>query len=125
MDPLSLMLMAAKAGAGAESGAPQQMLQPSGAIPQPQPMGPQNPMTAQTAGAPPAQQQGLGDLMSGIKAPQGVEPKFSGGVSGSGLPYVGRIEDMLSPFLQASGAGKPQMLPTLGMLLSQAPGGGR
>jgi hypothetical protein len=64
-------------------------------------------------------------MLSGIEAPKAAEPKFSGGVSGSGLPYVSRIEDLLSPFMQATQPGQTGTLPTLGQLLSQAPGGGR
>lgn len=126
LDPMTLMMLASKANPG---GAGDPLLNPAGSMP----IAPTAAMGAQSPGfqagsapaAPSAPGQSLGDMLKGVQAPQGAEPKFSGGVSGSGLPYVSRIEDMVSPFLQASGAGKQQMMPTLGMLLSQAPGGGR
>lgn len=124
MDPLSMMFLASNLS---QAGQEQPMLNPAGSMPMggaPVSPGPQ----AAAAAAPGGMGQamgGLGKMMSGIQAPGGTDPKFSGGVSGSGLPYVSRIEDMISPFLQATGAGKPQSMPTLGMLLSQAPGGGR
>lgn len=126
MDP-NLLAMLLGSGVNPE-GAADPMLNPAGSMP----MGGQqmaNPMNLATGGAPstpsPAAPGGnsLGQLLQGVKAPEAQAPKFSGGVTGSGLPYVSRAEDMVNPFLQATGAAKPQMLPTLGALLAQ--GGGR
>lgn len=118
MDPMMLMMLASGANPG---GAGDSMMNPAGSMPMGgAPMA--NPMgNVGGPGASPAGGMGgLGQMLQGIKAPQADAPKFSGGVSGSGLPYVSRIEDMVSPFLQASGAGKPAMMPTLGQLLAQA-----
>lgn len=118
-DPMTLMMMASGANPG---GAADPLLNPQGGMPMggaqmPNPMG-------NVGGAPqqPGGMQSLGKLMQGIEAPKGVEPKFSGGVSGSQLPYVSRIEDMISPFMQAVKPQQTGQLPTLGMLLG---GGGR
>lgn len=119
MDPMTLMMLASGLNSG---GAGDSMMNPAGSMPMGgAPMA--NPMAAAAGagGAPGGGMGGLGQMLSGIKAPQAEAPKFSGGVSGSGLPYVSRIEDMVSPFLQASGAGKAAMMPTLGQLLA---GGG-
>jgi hypothetical protein len=120
MDPLSVMLMAS----GQQQPGMENMLNPAGSMP----MG-GAPMANPMAPAGGAQGGGglgsIGDMLSGIKAPQAEAPKFSGGVSGSGLPYVSRMEDLVNPFLQATGANRPPSMPTLGALLSQAPGGGR
>lgn len=125
IDPMTLMMLASNANPG---GAANPLLNPAGSAPTAampaQSPGPQAAM-AGTAGGPAGGMGSLGDMLKGVQAPSSPDPKFSGGVSGSGLPYVSRIEDMISPFLQATGAGKSQMAPTLGMLLSQAPGGGR
>lgn len=118
---MTLMMIASNAN---PSGAANPLLNPAGGeattAMMPQAPGPQ-------AGAPPSPMggQSLGDMLKGIEAPKAPDPKFSGGVSGSGLPYVSRIEDMVNPFLQATGANKMGAIPTLGSLLSQAPGGGR
>lgn len=59
----------------------------------------------------------LGKMMSGIEGTKAPDPKFSGGVSGSGLPYQNRVEDVMTPWLAAM---KPQQtggVPTLGRLL--------
>lgn len=120
MDPMTLMMIASNANPG---GAANPLLNPEGSAPTtamaPQLPGPQ-------AGAPaPGAGPSLGDMLSGIQAPKAPDPKFSGGVSGSGLPYVSRMEDLVNPFLQATGANRPGAMPTLGSILSQAPGGGR
>lgn len=119
-DPLTLMLMAS----GQQQPGMGQMLNPAGSTPMPS-MGMGAAPGAGAGGQAPGGMGSIGDMLAGVKAPQAADPKFSGGVSGSGLPYVSRMEDMVNPFLQASGAGKASMLPTLGALLSQAPGGGR
>lgn len=122
MDPISLMLMASgqqQPGMGA-------LLNPQGSMPlggatmanPAAPQGQQGVGVGGTLGS-------IGDMLSGIKAPQAEAPKFSGGVSGSGLPYVSRAEDFLNPMMQNIGGGRVPALPTLGALLSQAPGGGR
>lgn len=126
IDPLQLMMLASNANPG---GAGNPLLNPAGSSPTAamaaQSPGPQAAMAGPAGAAGMPGGGSLGDMLKGVQAPSSPDPKFSGGVSGSGLPYVSRIEDMISPFLQATGAGKSQMAPTLGMLLSQAPGGGR
>jgi hypothetical protein len=122
MDPLSMMFMAA----GQQQPGAQSLLNPQGS--QPMPMMPNQSPGPQAPGVPGAPAQGgnsLGELFAGVKAPEAQAPKFSGGVSGSQLPYLARIEDMISPFMQATHPAQAGMLPTLGSLISQAPGGGR
>lgn len=120
MDP-SMLAMLLSSGVN-PGGAGDSMMNPAGSMPLPQSQGPAIPGAAPNiAGA----AGGLGKMLSGIQAPQGQAPTFSGGVHGSQLPYVGRMEDMLSPFLNATKPEATGMLPTLGALLSQAPGGGR
>lgn len=122
MDPLSMMfMMAGQQGQGDPFANPQMQAPgiPGAMMGGQQMMAPPAPAAAQQPGS------SLGDIFAGVKAPEAQAPKFSGGVSGSGLPYVSRIEDMVSPFLQATGGAKAGMMPTLGQLISQAPGGGR
>lgn len=120
MDP-SLLAMLLSSGANPE-GAGDSMLNPQGSMPLPAGQGPAipgaGPNIAGAAG-------GLGKMLSGVQAPSSPTPVFSGGVHGSALPYVSRMEDMISPFLNATKPEATGMLPTLGALLSQAPGGGR
>lgn len=62
----------------------------------------------------------LGKLAGAIAPPQGTKPQFSGGVSGTQLPFLQRVEDIINPALNASAtrqANQPQ-LPTFAQLLS-------
>lgn len=118
LDPMTMMMLASNLNPGGQGNA---LLNPAGGSPttamMPQPPGPQAAAAAPGAGM--AGKMGsLGQMLQGVQAPQGAEPKFSGGVSGSGLPYVSRIEDMVSPFLQATNPGQVGNLPTLGQLLT-------
>lgn len=119
LDPMSMMMLAsglqqpgqeALPGLSPMAGAPQQ-----GAAVAPN-AAPQSPLGGLGS---------LGSALQGIKSPEPVKPQFSGGVSGSGLPYVAGIENSMPQFLQSIGGGRPGGMPTLGALLSQAPGGGR
>lgn len=73
--------------------------------------------------AAPAAAGGGGDLakmLSGIKAPEAQRPVFSGGVSGTSLPFLQQMPNLLNPALQASqqrigGAGQ---VPSLGQILA-------
>lgn len=105
MDPLSLMMMLSKfggqmGGAGAAGGTDS--------------IGDTNPMGGLG---------GLGKALSGVEGTKAPEPKFSGGVSGSQLPFKTAITDMMSPAVSQMQS-QQKMLPSLGALLAMAPGGG-
>ena len=59
-------------------------------------------------------------MLSGLKAPQSTKPVFGGGVSGTGLPFLQAMPNILSPALNNSAqriASTPQ-LPSLGQLMA-------
>jgi len=66
---------------------------------------------------------GMGDAMKAFQAvspPAAQKPVFSGGVSGTSLPYLQRMEDLINPALNAGAqrrASVPQ-LPTFAQLLA-------
>lgn len=66
---------------------------------------------------------GLGQVLSGVEGTKAPEPKFSGGISGSQLPFRTQITDTISPNI-AQMQQQQRLLPSLGALLAQAPGGG-
>jgi hypothetical protein len=65
---------------------------------------------------------GLGDILGAIKMPE-QKAQFSGGVTGMQLPTRTALQNTISPAMQQ--LTNPGLMPTLGALLSQAPGGGR
>lgn len=128
LDPMMLMMLASGANPG---GAANPLLDPNAGTAPISPMAPN--MQLPSAGAPaapeanPMQQLGqagdtLGQVLGSVKAPTAAEPKFSGGVTGSGLPYLNRPEDMMSPFMQSINGAKTGSMPTLGQLLMQSGG---
>ncbi len=62
----------------------------------------------------------LGGTMQAIQPPQGQKPVFSGGVSGTSLPFLQRVEDIINPALnaQASRRASTPQLPTFAQLLA-------
>lgn len=111
MDPATLMALLSGSQAGGAGAAPP----PGGA----DTLGNINPMGGMTQGL-----GSLGTMLKGIQAPQAAEPKFSGGVNGSQLPFKPQITDMLTPAMNAAQTHSQHALPTLGALLAMAPGGG-
>lgn len=62
----------------------------------------------------------LGAMGKAIQPPQGQKPVFSGGVQGANLPFTQRMEDMITPALnaQASRRASVPQLPTFAQLLA-------
>lgn len=71
----------------------------------------------------PQQNNSFGAILGALKAPT-PDIRFTGGVSGMQLPYRTGITDMMSPFMAQLMQSRQQTsgLPSLGALLSQAPG---
>jgi hypothetical protein len=61
----------------------------------------------------------MGKTFQALNPPQAQKPVFSGGVSGAGLPFLQKVEDMINPALNAQAqrrASVPQ-LPTMAQSL--------
>lgn len=58
--------------------------------------------------------------MGAVNPPQGQKPVFSGGVSGTQLPFLQRMEDITNPALNAAAQRRASMpqLPTFAQLLA-------
>lgn len=58
--------------------------------------------------------------MQAVNPPQAQKPVFSGGVSGTSLPFLQKADDMITPFLNAAKARQSQtpQLPTFAQLLA-------
>jgi hypothetical protein len=118
MDPLTQLLIGSGVNPG---GAANPLLnpagsQPTGAIPPvANPLAPQGAVGGFDIN-------NLGKILSGVKAPESPAPKFSGGISGSNLPFLQSMPNELPAYLQASGAASTPTLPTLGQILAGAGG---